>query len=426
MTKAVSLLDSVMFGALLVVIMFTPYSSVMIEGGLLVMLVSWFVKSSLIWKKNLKVDSFNSCSSSSCGLQWPLIIIGILIITTLPFSHAPALSLKKFFSRFLQQIFLMFAVIEVVKSPKRLYIVMVTILLTLIVVNIDTICQYFTGHSFIYHNTMIFGRLSGPMRHPNDFGTLLVTVLPVTLSLLMTSRYWVPLIIGHRWTKIMAIVCAVVLFFLLMSLGMSASRGAWVAFVITSIGFGVYLRNFRLVGIIILTLGLFFWIFGLNCIKVRTDISLGLSNAETFLNPSSRNLYWQTALDLTKHSPIFGCGYNAYIQTLKDFKMGLKEYPHNSLLHILAELGIVGLVAYLWFFSKLLFNGHRILRSIYAQKNLYVLGVGIYFGVLAWLIHSLMDTPWESLLLNILWWLMVGLLLSLPSIYQQQISKETL
>ncbi|MBI3601332.1 MAG: O-antigen ligase family protein [Candidatus Omnitrophica bacterium] len=445
MNKALHICDRLMYGALLVLVIFIPYSLAMIEACLLTIILAWVLKHWLLWKANPQRGFWAAYRFSPSGMEWPLIVIGFLIVATLPWSHAPALSLKKFFSRFLQQAFLMYAVVEIVKTHRRLYGVMATLLLTLFVVNADIFVQYMRGYSFIYHTPLTSGRVLGPMHHPNDLGTLLVMVLPVVLALIITHRYWIPLL-WSRATQVsrglctMGTVAEVVLFLLLViALGLTASRGAWIAFAVSMVGLGVCLKRYWSTVLLILMLVVVFWVFWGHSLHQRHDIqdvSLGTQTKYSsislspqyeksllvFFNPSGRYFYWETAWDIIKRYPLFGCGYSAYVQTLNVLKAGHAEYPHNILLHITAELGLFGLLAHLWFFTALYLCARRVLRAVFSAYDLYILGCGICFGLLAWIIHSLTDTAWTSLQLSILWWLLIGILLSLVSVFHQSTS----
>lgn len=474
MTKVSNLWDRVMFFALLGLVIFIPYSSAMIQGFLLTILVAWLIKHFLLWRANPQKGFYSNFCFPSIGLSWPLIIIAILIVTTIPFSHDSMLSLKKFFSRFLQQIFLMYVTVEIVNTQKRLYAVLVMLLWTLIVVNADVVHQFLSGQSFIFSNHMSYQRVTGPMRHANDLGSLLVTVIPVVLSLTITRRFWMPILFNPRFFVILKVVCISLFLLMVIALGFTTSRGAWVAFILTTIAGGIFLKKYWWTAWTVLLLILYFWIFGIYFTSVRTDIfaknsiqsevmvqkktaiqkdhptqNKGIIQNETpienkdlvfadkpaenkfsfqskkFLDPSRRFEYWNTALKVIKQYPWFGCGYNAYIQTLQ--KLGLEpiEYPHNSIVHITAELGILGLLAFIWFFVALFTQGLRVLKTIASHREIFLLGTGIFFGLLAWFVHSLFDTPWESLQLNILWWFLIGVLMSLRNIAQQvRVSKE--
>jgi O-antigen ligase len=430
-----------MYVACLAMIIVLPFSFALIEVCQLTMIAAWAYKCFLLCKAPVRQEDrprgFNFLSSS---MGWSLIAIALLIVLTVPFSHYPSLSIKKFFTRFLQQVLLMYFVTQVIQNRKRLYGVLAVLLLTLFLVIVDVVAQYISGYSLVHHKSLIYGRVSGSMNHPNDLGTLLVTVLPVVLVLAITCRRWIPLLWGHpkplgtgmSWVGIAVIS---VLFLLLLNvLGLTASRGAWVAFAVSMVAFCICLKNYKLTIFAVLVLMVFFWVFGWHCLKTRTDVynapithgavihpsftnpfglPPGYNALDIFFNPDGRQIYWGTAVRVIKHYPWFGCGYNTYVQTLHDLHVGHEEDPHNSLLHITAELGMVGLILYGWFFIALFLQINNVLRAVSFDRDLFLLGCGISSGILAWLIHSLLDTVWTSYQLNVLWWLFIGILLSL-------------
>ncbi len=422
-----------MYGALLVMVFFIPYSFALIEICQVTMIMAWMVKRFLLGKAPVRRGYAQDTDPVPNSMIGPLIAIGLLIVLTIPFSHDPSLSARKFFSRFLQQVFLMYLVTQVLDSRKRLYGVLSMLLLTFFLVTVDVMIQYTWGKSIVHHNSLIFGRVTGPMNHPNDLGTLLVTVLPVVLASIIISLKRMPWAGGAIG----------VLFLLLVSaLGLTASRGAWVAFAVSMVALGICLKHYKLTVLIILMLAVFSWVYGVHCLSTRVDmygvtsvtpsnivkpsfintsgLPSGFDALEILFGPSGREYYWGTAVNVIKHYPWFGCGYNAYVQTLRDLRVGHEEYPHNSLLHITAELGIVGLLFYLWLFVSLCLEGWKAMRRVAWAEDLHVLGGGLSCGILAWMVHSLMDTPWSSLQLNILLWLLIGILMSLGTYYKEE------
>lgn len=159
-----------MYGALLAMIFFIPYSLALIQACQFIMTIAWVSKRYLLWKKPGFQGLRRGFGFSSSGMGWPLIALGLLILLTVPFSHYPALSLKKFFSRFLQQVFLMYFVLETVHTRKRLYSVLAVLLFTFFLVSVDVMLQFLGGRDFIYHAPLIFGRVSGPCATPMIWG----------------------------------------------------------------------------------------------------------------------------------------------------------------------------------------------------------------------------------------------------------------
>ena len=402
-----------MYGSLLALIFVLPYSLALISVCQGTMAVAWVANRILLFKASSRrgwIQGFNFTSSS---MLWPLMAIGLLIVLTIPFSHAPALSARKFFTIFLQEIFLMYVVTQVVHSRKRLYSVLAMLLLTLFLVAIDVMIQYTWGKSIVHHSLLTLGRVTGPMNHPNDLGTLLATVLPVVLVSIIACRRWLPL----------QVMISLLFLFLAIALGLTDSRGAWFAFTVSMVALGFCFRRRRIIVLIIFLLAIFFGIFAMYYMRTRIDphssftnplgLSSGYDVLKSFFDPSSREAYWGTAIGVIKHYPWFGCGYSAYVQTLRDLHVGHEEYPHNSLFHITAELGLVGLSLYSWLFVALCLQGWRIICQVAGAEDLRILGCGISCGILAWMIHSLLDTPWSSVQLGLLVWLLIGILLSL-------------
>lgn len=441
MTKMINWCDRVMFGALLVLVIFVPYSPAMIQAGLVIMMLGWIIKRSLNWRLAPKTGPAVHYGLVRLPIQWPLILIFLLILLTLPWSHAPALTLKKVFSRFVQNALLLYLVVEIINTPKRFFILMTALLSTLAVVNADVFIQYFRGESFIFGIKLLYGRVSGPMRHPNDLGTLLVTVLPLVIALFFGRKEWFPIIFKRRWTGVLTAVLAVIMFLLVIALGLSSSRGAWLAFAVTITGFAVFLRKPAIILGIMIVLGAFFWGFGVYCANVRTDIAVSvpahemvgdpsLEDQDSFkekvnkgerfwFNSSRRYEYWQTAFKVIEKFPVFGCGYNTYIQALKKHELIPQEYPHNSLIQITAELGLIGLLLHGWLFFGVFICARRVLDETSKYPWMYMIAVGLSMGILAWFIHSLTDTAWVSLQPSILWWLFIGILISLGGIVKQ-------
>jgi O-antigen ligase len=409
-----------MYGSLLALIFFLPasYAMISILQGIIVAL--WLFKRVMLWKLSPKA-SLSCFDIISNKMSLPVAAIGVLIALTIPFSQYPYVSFKKLFTRFLFQALLMFFIPEVINSRKRLRGVMTILLSVIFFVAVDCLFQYFCGYDFIHHSVINLGRVNGPMNQANDLGTLLVTVLPVVFVSILIARQRAPM--------------AFLFLILIGVLGLTDSRGAWFAFGLSMVALGLSLRHRKSVIFIILLLGMMVWLFGMYCLSTRVDIyqymtpTHGPEMKPTWTNPwglpaqynawqlltapSGRSGYWDTAMEVIKRYPWFGCGFNAYMKTVTDMNSSYMAYPHNSLLHITAELGLVGLVLYLWLFVALCWQIKNILTVVSRQRDLLLLGIGLSCGILAWLLHSLLDTPWSSLSLGLLLWIIIGILMSL-------------
>ena len=84
---------------------------------------------------------------------------------------------------------------------------------------------------------------------------------------------------------------------------------------------------------------------------------------------SGRFQIWKNAIDTFVENPIFGIGINATRNyNMEVYSRGV--YVHNTLLEVLVESGIVGLIIYLLFWISLLENSYKIYK--FDNKTSYV------------------------------------------------------
>lgn len=109
---------------------------------------------------------------------------------------------------------------------------------------------------------------------------------------------------------------------------------------------------------------------------------------------------WSRALAMIHDMPFTGVGLNAFAviqdQFYPGFSLGREPHAHNLFLQTALDLGVPGLVAFLWLLAAF---GNTVVRSyrVMTDRDLRALLVGLAAGVLAHLTYGLMDmTPWGS------------------------------
>jgi O-antigen ligase len=145
---------------------------------------------------------------------------------------------------------------------------------------------------------------------------------------------------------------------------------------------------------------------------------IGLNDYATLFNADAtsrlRLTSWQNAISIIKENPIIGVGYNSF--KYAQWKAGLIDSldahsatgSDSTILTIFATTGILGLIAYLWFYIKALIG---------SLKNSHTSGyhLGLTGGLVALLIHS---TFVNSLLfphLLVFFWISLALSIKIPS-----------
>lgn len=394
-------------------------------------------------------------------LNIPVTLFLVVSFISAVLSQRSSVSWSGFLGKTLQSAFIYFNFIECINSKKRLKIFLSVFFVSCTLVCINGIYQSIMGKGFIFGHEHI-DRVRSSFRHANDFGAYLIIVIPVLLGAVLTfvgdrygrekESFGKPLITGRD-----TVLCVALLIVSLTCLGLTYSRGAWMGFLFAVLFFSAFKRKFIFVECVIIIL--FFSIFyprliqgrAVNflqdsvkkTVKIEAEVlpialnpdQAGEGNRKSFfeinrnkiikifnnVGGSGRKRYWQEAISMIKDYPVFGVGINAYSLVAPRYKgnsdgwRGWGGYPHNSYLQMTAEIGFVGITAFLWILFVLFRDSLRALRQIDTQAN-KILFFGFLTGLLGFLIHSFFDTNFYSVQLGSLLWIIMGVIIAFQKI----------
>ncbi|MBI2095703.1 MAG: O-antigen ligase family protein [Candidatus Omnitrophica bacterium] len=302
-----------------------------------------------------------------------------------------------------RQILLCFSVIFILDSEGRLKKIMQWILVVGVLIGVDALVQSWVGFDFLRGRTMTplladVGRLTGPFRHANDFSTYLVVLF--MLFLVFSAA---PLR-SHSFKRRL---------FYLIGLALTAycllrtySRGAWMALIGTWLMM-VFIRKSRFLALGLLVLLSWGAFFAPPLMKMRLA---GFSERHSGTLIERLEL-WGESARMIKQNPWFGLGVNTYAKNEPRYKSGKpnidNQYAHNGYLQMAAEIGILGLASFL-VFLLVFFVGTLPVFMNSPDHFLKTAGIGLVSGILAFLLHALMETNLHSLLLVNWFWLLLG------------------
>ena len=136
--------------------------------------------------------------------------------------------------------------------------------------------QYFIGQEFIRGNYLGGGRMSSSMRHANDFGAYLIFIAPMLLSISWLVTFgkinssaggaYGPEFRLFFSKKGKTAVC-ILFIFSAICLGLTFSRGAWLALIIAAIVMGFLER--KLLAVSLAVIFIFFGVFYSQMIEIR-------------------------------------------------------------------------------------------------------------------------------------------------------------
>jgi len=193
------------------------------------------------------------------------------------------------------------------------------------------------------------------------------------------------------------------------SLGLTYSRGAWVAFILCLFLLGI--KNWKLLLPVTLIVVIFLTLFYPKLNEERSSIT----NFITFSYNNNRLGYWSRSLSIIKDYPILGSGINTYSSVQWRYNVGWGGYPHNSYLQMMAETGIIGLSSFLWLLFVLFRNSLRNFRKM-QNFEFKILLLSFLTGLSGFLIHSFFDTNFYSVQLSSLMWIIMGVIVAIQKI----------
>lgn len=180
--------------------------------------------------------------------------------------------------------------------------------------------------------------------------------------------------------------------FMALALGLTFSRGAWLA--VTVAVLFLVLRSQGIKKIAVLALILI--VLGLTpAVRQRLMLTDASTNAHRELTAA--------AITKIKASPLLGNGLAGFRTTLAEQKFTgeILNYPHNIILNFWLELGLVGLLAFGWIYY--------LARNKY-KKRPDAINLAVAAYLLVMLLHGLVDAPYFKNDLAVLFWFMISLL----------------
>ncbi|MCA0453056.1 MAG: O-antigen ligase family protein [Chloroflexi bacterium] len=279
-----------------------------------------------------------------------------------------------------------------------------------------------------------FFRAFGTFGQPNPFGGFMGLLLPITVMAALGY--------GVRWWQnkkldlsvVLAIFYALSTVVLLMGMLMSWSRGAWLglgaAFLVLGLAIPYSLKKGLIVFGVVGCFALVAWTSGLlpQSIVQRLETSTqeffafedvrGVDITPDNYAVAERLAHWQAALNMFTTNPWLGVGFGNYANAYPQYNLMNWQEPlghaHNYYLNLLAEVGIIGLLAYgkVWvtiFLRTWHIRLHPDALSRYVAIGL--LGAWVYLAV-----HSFFDNLYVNNL-----FLHLGVMLSIVVVLSKEV-----
>ena len=224
---------------------------------------------------------------------------------------------------------------------------------------------------------------------PNETAAFYATYTFVLLGIFLYDRL-----------KIRKLIFAFIIFLNIFCVLFLFSRGAYTAFMLGAIFICLFKSKKLLIPLLFF---LFFWQTVLPQQVVERVNETKTKEGQLESSAEKRLIMWRQSIDLFKHNPITGAGFNTVWYL--GFELG---DTHNIFIKILAEQGIIGITIFLIIFY-LSFRSSLKLYKIANNRFLKGLGLGFMACVVAMIVANMFGDRWTHTPLGSYYWVFLGL-----------------
>jgi len=243
--------------------------------------------------------------------------------------------------------------------------------------------------------------------NPNILAEYLIMLIPISVGLFWYNKEIKKKVLYLGTTLIMTL-----------ALILTLSRGGWLGFAFSAFVFILIIERKLLLSIIpISVLGIYL----LPQSIINRILSIG--NMADSSN-AYRLKMWEITRQIIKDNWKAGVGFGhlPFKQTFESYIRTMPTYhAHNTFLEVAAEIGIPGLIVFLFFLFIIFKYG---ILKIYNSQDRYikVLGAGVISGLAGVLLHGLVENVLYIPRIIITFWMMISFILTLVRIEDSHIS----
>jgi O-antigen ligase len=402
-----------------------------LEGFLLIAFAVWYLKtgqSKALFKKTGRRLPY------PFGWEMIAVVIAAFIAAGISGFNTSALGIWKAY--FFEPILFFILVINNFKSRKDWFRLIWPLAFSALVISIIAVWQKFTGDLILnpFWADAASRRVVSVYGYPNAVGLYLAPIVMLLCSLLLHRFRFTSG--ARRWRE--SVFLSLVVFLSLAAIVFARSRGALLGIVIGSaLWLALYDKITRkiLLGSLIVMAAAGLLIpsarskiideikFPDKSIQIRleqwTETWAMLSNNHRWLTGAGLDNY-QAAVAPYHKAGIFiktsdpnwehGVKYDAAYRQKAWQPLEIYMYPHNIFLNFWSELGLLGLLLFLWIITKFYVWGFQ-LQSRLNKLNSYgsrLLVLGLMGAMTASIVQGLMDVPYFKNDLALLFWLLIA------------------
>jgi len=330
--------------------------------------------------------------------NWPLLIIWLLAATiAVIFSPDQQAGLGLLKAYFIEPVIFYLVFINVIKEKKQLKLAAWSLGLLVAWLSVYAIIQYFTGVGIPDPwQAAESRRVVAVFPYPNALGLLLAPILALFIGLAARVKFFTK---RTFWWGVMIIMLGS------FSLLAAVSQGAWLGLALALVFLSFFLFSWKKV--------LSFWLIIIILILAIPQARDYLMPLATFSDVSGdvRKVMWQGTWNLLKARPVLGSGLAGFPYYYEQYRL-IKHtefllYPHNIILNFWVELGLLGLIIFVWLLVWFFRRGYQLLKTKNIEFNWVI---ALMTAMVCLIGHGLVDVPYFKNDLAVLFWLLLAMM----------------
>lgn len=312
--------------------------------------------------------------------------------------------------KLVQYAFIYLIFVEELKGRLHIKRIILALLLGGFLASFDAIWQIVFGWDFIRGHLPIINiglkRATAGFPNANVLGIYLTPIAPVASGF---ALYYL-----KKGKKLSMFVIAGLI---AVSIILTFSRPAGLAFYLSLLFLGIFKKDKKIISILLTLLLILPFIAPKNIKDWAQYVDY---NPIVFMCNYDRISIYRNTLNMIKHNPVLGVGISTFDKNYYKYKLpepegaktGMSMYAHNNFLHMAGEIGLVGLAVFLWLLYRLFSYCHYLYKNL-EDKFTKLLSLCLTTSLIAFLINGLTETNLYYSRVAILFWYIIGFILSL-------------
>jgi len=346
------------------------------------------------------------------NLSWRPREVNLVLLLTLaglmsiPTAINPGEAWDQFIDVFIKAVLMFIVMVNVVRTERRLKSMLILALAVSYFLAIHAIIDYRSG-AFSVEGYRISGVIGNLFANPNDLAMHLVTIAPIAVALLFTTR-----------NPLMKLVYSVGAVLIVIAIVVTYSRGGFIG--LCFIGTSLALKFGRRKPVIVVVLAVAFLVLFLGLAPGNYIMRLA-SIFDSGLDPngssSARSELFKRSVFVAIAHPIFGIGMgNFHIVSIRE------AVSHNSYTQVASEMGFAASVIYTMFIVAPLRRLRAIERKMVLAGDLsrfYYLSIGLQVSLIGYMVCSFFASV--AYLFNVYY--LVGYAVCARRLYEAELNK---